>query len=428
MNNQPTAKNQLITKLLSEVEPKEIQWFPAEKFKIPRGMMTIFAGDPGVGKSFVVLKIICEATSRGYKALILSEDPDYIVKSRVQCMQGNEELICVMIGTRTPLVDNGSFHLKTDLAALRNTIEEFKPDFILLDPFLSYVGEKVDIFKGNQVRAALDPLVRLAEKYNFALVCILHLNKADTKALYKIADSMQFSAVAKSIYFVGKNTDLADPNNTVVCHLKTNISKNSSSWTFHIESDPQNESQAWLVWGEESSLTAEDLVKGSNSTARLVGKQTRCMDFTEGMLVRGPVLVSEWENECEMRGFSSATRKRVREQDLSVISLPPDKPGPGSSYRIALQGYERPTTLATDEPALPLQPLSTGETNQHNRVVAHPLTENPEKALSGQEDQDNQPKKGEPPLINEPPSQESGSASSSKEERPVEFTGLRRLS
>src|SRR5215831_19330704 len=87
--------------------------------------------------------------------------------------------------------------------------KRFRPDVVAFDPLVSYVGD-VDMFKGTEVRRNLDRYIELAVQYNFALIFVIHLNKADTKAVYKIADSMQIVAMAKCVYIVGPNPKIED--------------------------------------------------------------------------------------------------------------------------------------------------------------------------------------------------------------------------
>src|SRR4051794_16017134 len=86
----PTGKNSILHKPLTEFERTEINWFPAERFKIPRGKLTLFVGDPGDGKSFLLYKIIAEASvSPGCRFIILSEDdPGDTIRPRIEEMGG----------------------------------------------------------------------------------------------------------------------------------------------------------------------------------------------------------------------------------------------------------------------------------------------------------------------------------------------------
>lgn len=342
----PITKNTVLLKPLSEFERKEIQWFPTEKFKIPRGKLTLFVGDPGDGKSFVLLKIIAETSvSPGGKFIVLSEDdPSDMLKGRIEDMGGKPECVHVLFGVKTSLGKEKSFYLKTDLDVFEDAIKTLKPDLVMLDPLVSYTSG-VNTFKGDEVRAFLDPVVKLAAKYEFALVGVIHLNKADTKAIYKITDSTQYAAIARSIYIVGKNPNPSGPNNKVVCHLKTNISKKSAAYTFRIESGPQNESRAWLIWGDETDLTADDLVRSFNSdSARPPAghKGEIAKALLKGRLSAGPCPSSELEALASELSISEPTLNRLR-KELGVESTRVG--GPEGYWELSLPLSENRDTL-----------------------------------------------------------------------------------
>jgi RecA-family ATPase len=119
-----------------------------------------------------------------------------MLKPRIEDMNGKVDQIEIIQGVKIDLEAEAGFSLTTDLGELESLVKEFKPDLVLLDPLVSYTTG-VDPIKGDEVRRFLDPVVRLAATYNFALVGVIHLNKAETKALYKIVGSTQYAAVAR---------------------------------------------------------------------------------------------------------------------------------------------------------------------------------------------------------------------------------------
>jgi len=344
----------LIHKPLYEFERKKVEWLPSEwpQFKIPRGKITLFVGDPGNGKSFVVENIIAQLTKEhGSRVIVLSEDdPSDTLKPRIEEMGGNSKLVEIIEGTRNRIGQNRGFVLKTDLAHFKQLVKEQKPDLVLFDPLVSYAGG-VDTFKGNEVRAFLDPYVNLAAEHGFALVCVIHLNKADTKAIYKICDSTQFAAIAKSIYIVGPNPHPNNPDDKVVCHLKTNVSKKTPSYSFHIEELPEDPDLAKLVWGQEVDLSADDLVgsfaakgKGDN-----VNKTEVAVSFLSGALRRGPQPTTELETLATEMDIKPGTLKRAR-KSLGATSKRIGGVGSEGAWVSYLPGYEKAPSHGEHEP------------------------------------------------------------------------------
>lgn len=348
----------LTTKKLSEFESETVEWFPVpagRNLKIPVGMGTVIAGDTGNFKSGIWEEIVSKATrSHTYRALVVHEDPaGLMTKPRIAAMGGDTELIEIVEGKKS-LGKNSSVYLNTDLEYFIGTLKEAKESgspfkIVVVDPLASFAGEKADLFKGNSMRSLVDPYVKLAKEYDFALIIVIHFNKAVTKALYKLSDSNQLGAAVRSIYLVGQDPDSSDDSDKVICHQKCNIGLKGPSYKFKVVGDdPNDPARSSLVWGDETPLTAEELVAGAGEIKSKGGKLAACIAFTKGILTRGPELVSNWESECELEGYSESTRARAREA-LKLVSIPPDKHGPGGgAYKIALPGYENVAVPSSD--------------------------------------------------------------------------------
>ena len=362
-NDNANAKSKLglIHKPLAEHQTKAIEYLPLKwpQFKIPIGKLTLFVGDPGECKSFVGCNTLAYLTrEHNYQIIVLSEDdPEDMLKPRIEAMDGVPKLIEPITGTQVGIDIKRGFMLKTDMVLFRKLVIEKKPKVVFIDPVVSY-SSGVDTFKGNEVRALLDPYVDLAREFRFALICVIHLNKADTKALYKISDSMQFSALAKSIYFFGPNPHKDDPENKVVCHLKTNVSKKTPSYSFHIESVPSADGKesdlGKLVWGHEVDLTVEDV---SNAALKNKGGNVNKMEiassFLLGSLRRGPQPTTELETLAVELDIKEKTLKRAR-RSLNVASRRIGGTGPDGHWVSFLPGYEDTPPVGEHDPLTPL--------------------------------------------------------------------------
>ena len=337
------SSDTLLHKPLSEFERKETQWFPSDKLRIPRGHLTLVVGDPGSGKSFVVLKTLIEAQIQNshYRYLLICEDtPGDMIKPRVENMDGDSNAFEIVKGMKAALGQERGFRLTTDLHQLEKIIAELKPDAVYVDPLLSYVPG-TNLSKGNEVREFLDPLAKLAEKYEFALICVIHCNKSDVKALYKAADSIQLTAVAKSFYLVGTDPEGLNYSDKVICHVKTNVGALSPSYTFRIEPIPNDQDQARLVWGLKTHVTADDLVKSFTTEKAKPNKLEVAKALLHGMLRLGPQPTAEIEALANEFGIKETTLKRAREE-LGVKSERVGGIGQRGWWVSYLPGYETP--------------------------------------------------------------------------------------
>src|SRR5690625_93622 len=83
----------------------------------------------------------------------------------------------------------------------------------------------------NEVREALKPLKELAQKYNVAIIIIMHLNKnsATTKATYRTMGSYDFVAMARSVLLITENPE--NKSERLLIPIKTNIMKENEKRT-----------------------------------------------------------------------------------------------------------------------------------------------------------------------------------------------------
>ena len=159
---------------MEDVVSKEVKWlwYPY----IPYGKITIIEGDPGEGKTTLVLKLAA-ALSRGLP-LPCDDDKEYepihIIYQTAE--DGIEDTIkprlekagadCSMIR----VIDETDKELSMTDDRLEQAIIETKARLIILDPIQAYIGATVDMHRANEIRPVLKHLGMIAEKYNCAIV------------------------------------------------------------------------------------------------------------------------------------------------------------------------------------------------------------------------------------------------------------------
>ena len=196
---------------MDEVEPTEVKWlwYPY----IPFGKITIVHGDPGDGKTMMILqlasllsrgeKLPCDDTEREPIKIIYQTAEDGLsdtIKPRL--LAGNAD--CSQI----KVIDESEAALSLLDERVEQAIIETGAKVIILDPVQAYIGAKVDMNKANEVRSVLARLGRLAEQYGCAVILVGHLNKAKgNKANYRGLGSIDFQAAARSVLVVGRLKD-----------------------------------------------------------------------------------------------------------------------------------------------------------------------------------------------------------------------------
>jgi RecA-family ATPase len=173
---------------MADVAPEEVEflWRPY----IPLGKLTNIEGDPEGGKSTLSLQIAAAVSKGG----MLRDQK--MVNGRVLLLSAEDGLA----DTVRPRLDRANAncqnvialdkHFSFDAEGLRFldwAIGEVGPDLVIIDPIVAYTGEKVDMYRANQVRKMMKGLADLAEKHGCAIVIVRHFKKsgggrASTKA------------------------------------------------------------------------------------------------------------------------------------------------------------------------------------------------------------------------------------------------------
>jgi len=225
---------------LGNVAPESIEWLWVGR--IPLGNVTIFIGDPGLGKSKLTLDVAsrhsrgsrwADGTSAplGRTVLLTSEDNiANTVRPRVDAMGGDAKQITILQAIRGDDKER-PFDLQSDLPALERLINNVDANLVIIDPLSAYLGKGVDSHNDAELRRVLGPLAALAERTRTAVVCVMHLNKdQQKKALYRGQGSIAFMAAARSV--LGVVEDKNNPDRRLFVPIKSNLSKKSATLAF----------------------------------------------------------------------------------------------------------------------------------------------------------------------------------------------------
>ncbi|TIL31700.1 AAA family ATPase [Mesorhizobium sp.] len=211
--------------------PMEFLWYPY----IPRHAVTIFAGDPGRGKSLLVAMLVAIVTGAG-KWPMSSEVP---TGNRVLLLSAEDNWARV---TLTRLLKAGAnidnirvmhkFRSLTDerLQELAKYTREWRPDLIVVDTLSAYMGGR-DMHRQNEVGEFLAFLNEIAEASGCAIVALAHLNKQTAEhPMFRIVGSIGFAASIRSACFLG--TDPCDRTRLALAHGKANGSEKGETIVF----------------------------------------------------------------------------------------------------------------------------------------------------------------------------------------------------
>ena len=145
-------------------------------------------GDPGIGKSTLLLQVCQKLSSINKKVLYISgEESLKQIKLRANRMgefSGNLYLLC-----------------ETNLEIIRTAIEKQKPDMVVIDSIQTMYSEEVSSAPGSvsQVRESTNVFMQLAKGMNIAVFIVGHVTKEGTVAGPRVLEHM----VDTVLYFEG---------------------------------------------------------------------------------------------------------------------------------------------------------------------------------------------------------------------------------
>lgn len=260
---------------MEDVVSKEVEWlwYPY----IPYGKITIIEGDPGEGKTTLVLKLAA-ALSRGLP-LPCDDDKEYepihIIYQTAE--DGIEDTIkprlekagadCSMIR----VIDETDKELSMTDDRLEQAIIETKARLIILDPIQAYIGATVDMHRANEIRPVLKHLGIIAEKHNCAIILIGHMNKASgSKSTYRGLGSIDIQATARSVLLVARLRD--KPNIRIMAHDKSSLAPAGDAIGFEMTDDNG------MVCIGPYDITIDELLSGNE------GRGKKKLDIAENFI------------------------------------------------------------------------------------------------------------------------------------------------
>lgn len=155
---------------------------------IVAGSLTLVGGDPGIGKSTLLLQVCRNLAMAGREVLYVS---------------GEESL--KQIKLRANRIGEFNEHLKllceTGLQNIQETIQRNKPEIVIIDSIQTMYHEEVSSAPGSvsQVREATSVLMQLAKGFNVSIFIVGHVTKEGTVAGPRVLEHM----VDTVLYFEG---------------------------------------------------------------------------------------------------------------------------------------------------------------------------------------------------------------------------------
>ncbi|TVQ64406.1 MAG: hypothetical protein EA379_01580 [Phycisphaerales bacterium] len=319
---------------MEHVLPQDVEWlWPG---RIPRGKLTIIAGDPGLGKSYVVLDVIARVTRGALwpdqtrhdprpwqrptpgSALILTCEDGLgdTIRPRLDALGADVSKVVAMEGVHTGTDKIAHFTLD-DVSPLRRAIESVPGCAVVMIDALSGFFGKTDSHNNVEVRAVLAELADLAEESYTAIIGVSHLSKSGSharKSAHAVMGSLAFVAAPRAVWAIGADPD--DPARRIMASVKMNVARPAPSWAYRID-------DAGLHWEPTAcDMECDQMLNGGQrgDDDRLTPAVKEAVSFLASELADGPVGAKEIQKRAREAGHSGATLQRAKER-AGVVSL-----------------------------------------------------------------------------------------------------------
>lgn len=197
----------------SAIEPEPViwAWEPEQGAgRIPAGALTLAAGREGTGKSsfgiWLAARLSCgELPGTFYgrpRNVFYAAVEDSWSRTLVpRLIAAGADLARVFrVDVEDVLRGETMISLPLDVQPLEQAIAEYDAAALVVDPLMSTLGSRVDAHRSQDVRQALEPLVRMAERTRALTLGIAHFNKgSSTDASQLITGSGAFKDLARAV-------------------------------------------------------------------------------------------------------------------------------------------------------------------------------------------------------------------------------------
>ena len=152
---------------------------------IVRGSLTLLGGDPGIGKSTLLLEVCRNLANSGRKVLYISgEESLKQIKLRAERLAGFKKDVLLLC--------------ETDIHRAADTIRENNPDMVVIDSVQTMYSDELSSAAGSvsQVREVTSVLMQIAKTEGIAVFIVGHVTKegvvAGPRTLEHMVDTVLF--------------------------------------------------------------------------------------------------------------------------------------------------------------------------------------------------------------------------------------------
>lgn len=315
------APRELVVELLADVRPERVQWL--WDHRVARGKVSLWQGNPGQGKSMVTVEITAAVTTGaplpgsrafGPADVILASAEDALadtIRPRLDAAGGDPERVHAISLVKRG--DRETFLTLEDVDLIEQLVIKHSAALVVIDPLMAFLG-KADSHRDQDVRTAISPLAKMAERTGAAVIVVVHMNKATgtASAIYRSGGSIGIVGAARTAFLVSPHPEDADRK--VIACVKSNIGPIPPAISYRIVGTPNGSARVRFERGT-LDITADQLLAAEAEAAAGKGKAVaEAENFLRDRLKEGPRPVADLKADAAANSVSFAALRRAQKK------------------------------------------------------------------------------------------------------------------
>ena len=299
-------------KYYSTVKERAVKWFWYPY--IPYSKITLVQGDPGDGKSTLMIRLAAALTTG-----VELPDGQKIEKPENVIYQCSEDSVNDTIKPRlleagadcskVAFIEDEEMGLSLVDERIERAVRETNAKLIIFDPIQSFIPLDCDMQSASKMRAVMRKISKIAETYECAIVMIGHLNKSSSgKKLYRGLGSIDIAAIARSVLMITR--DEKNPEIRYMYPVKSSLAPEGRAISFLMDSENG------FHWIGKCVLPQNEKERCPSQT---ISKKEKAKEVLKVILSDGMVKSSDILARMETLGISART-VRTAQKELGVIS------------------------------------------------------------------------------------------------------------